>query len=244
MDKKFGLQLYSVRDAMDTDYMGTIEKVAQYGYTDVEFAGYGGFSAEEIKAKLDSLGLKAISTHIGWENFVGDELKKNMEFLAKLDCKYAMLPWYETKDMEAVKRLADILNNAAAVAKKYGITVGYHNHGHDFALIEGKYAMTHLIEMTDPCVKMELDVYWAAHADVDPFKYVEEFKDRIDILHLKQIDDDKKNVNLPDGNIDMKALCEMAKELGIDKFVVEQEAYAVSSMDSAEKNAAYLKEIL
>lgn len=244
MSKKFGLQLYSVRDAMDADYMGTIEKVASYGYTAVEFAGYGGYSASELKTKLDSLGLDAISTHIGMENFEGDKLAETMKFLAELGCPYAMVPWYDTGSMEQVDKLAQVLNNAAKVGKQYGVTVGYHNHGHDFNLIDGKYAMTHLIEKTDPAVQMELDVFWAAHAGVDPFEYFEQFSGRIGLLHLKQIDAEKRSVDLADGVIDMKALCEKARAKGIDRFIVEQEAYAVSSMDSAEKNAEFLKEIL
>lgn len=244
MNKEFGLQLYSVRDAMEQDYMGTIEKVAAYGYTTVEFAGYGGYSAAELKAKLDDLGIQAISTHTGMETLEGDALIPTMEFLRELDCPYAMVPWYDTGSMENLEKLAGVLNHAAKVGAEYGVTVGYHNHGHDFNLIDGVSAMDRLIAMTDDAVKMELDVFWAKHADVDPFEFVKANAKRIGLLHLKQIDGEKNSVDLPDGVIDMKALCELGRSLGIEKFIVEQEAYPVSSMDSAEKNAAYLKEIL
>lgn len=244
MSGKFGLQLYSVRDFMDKDYFGTIEKVAEMGYTGVEFAGYGGFSAAEIKAKLDALSLEAMSTHIGAEMFMGDELERSMEFLAELDCHYAMIPYRDVKTLDDVKWVAEVLNNASLTSAKYGITCGYHNHGHEFQLIDGEYAMSHLIALTEPAVKMELDVFWAYHAGVDPMDYYEKHSGRIGLLHLKQITEDKKSVDLPDGVIDMDKLCKRSLELGIGGLIVEQEEYAVSSLDSAAKNAEYLKKIL
>lgn len=244
MNKEFGLQLYSVRDAMEADYMGTLEKVASYGYRTVEFAGYGGYSAEQLKEKLDSLGIQAISTHIGVEQFEGQALVPSMQFLKKLDCPFAMVPWYDTGSMENLQKLAEVLNTAAQVAAQYGVTVGYHNHGHDFKLIDGVSALERLIDMTDDAVCIELDVFWAAHAGVDVAAFVEKHAARIGLLHLKQLDSEKNSVDLADGVLDMQALCKMAREKGIDRFIVEQEAYAVSSMVSAEKNAKYLQEIL
>lgn len=244
MSKPFGLQLYSVRDAMDKDYMGTLRQVAEMGYRQVEFAGFADYSAKEISAALSEYNLEGISAHVGADRLVGENLKPQLEFLAEIGCKYVILPWYEANSMEKVEEVCGILNNVAEAARPYGLTCGYHNHGHEFTRLGESFALTHIMEKTSPDVVMELDVFWAAHADVNPFDYFRQHKDRIRLLHLKQIDGEKNSVDLPDGVIDMAALSRLAEGFGVNTFIVEQEAYPVSSMESARVNAEYLKKIL
>lgn len=244
MSKSFGIQLYSVRDAAEKDYMGTLEGIAQLGYGGVEFAGFGGFSAEEISAKLEQTGLKAMGAHTGAELLSGDRLKEQLEFLAKIQCGHIICPWYDIKSLEDVKVLSELLGKASDEAQKYGIACGYHNHGQEFQMFNGEFALTHLMNMTGDDVDMELDVFWAAHSDVNPFDYIKTHHDRIRLLHLKQLDADKNSVDLPDGVIDMAELGRVAAGFGIEKLIVEQEEYAVSSMESARINAEYLNKIL
>lgn len=240
MAKRFGLQLYSVRDEMDGNYLETLDRVAAFGYTGVEFAGFGGFSAKALRERLRLAGLEAMGCHTGAEVFAADNISAELEYLAQLDCHYMICPWYEIHQPDDVHRLAEMLNRASLAAKPYGISCGYHNHGQEFQLFGEELAYTRLIEETDPSVAIELDVFWAAHAGVDPFAFLNRHADRIRLLHLKQITAEKESCDLPDGVIDMKKLIERAETAGIADFIVEQEAYAVSSMESARINAAYL----
>jgi sugar phosphate isomerase/epimerase len=244
LSKPFGLQLYSIRDEMDKDYMGTLRRVAGMGYKQVEFAGFADYSAGEIKAALTDLGLDGISAHVGADRLTGEQLHPQLEYLAEIGCRYVILPWYEVSTMEKVREVCDILNGAAEAARQYGLICGYHNHGHEFTRLGEEFALTHIMKNTSPDVVIELDVFWAAHADVNPFDYFERHQDRIRMLHLKQIDAEKNSVDLPDGMIDMADLSRMARRFGVDTFIVEQEAYPVSSMESARVNAEYLKKIL
>lgn len=244
MSKPFGLQLYSVRDEMEKDYMGTLRRVAEMGYRQVEFAGFADYSAKEIAAALSEYGLDGISAHIGADRLKGEYLEPQLEYLAGIGCKYVILPWYETTSMEKVEEACEILNNAALAARPYGLICGYHNHGHEFTRLGESFALTHIMEKTSPDVVVELDVFWAAHADVNPLDYFRLHSDRIRMLHLKQIDAEKRSVDLPDGVIDMASLSRMAEGLGVETLIVEQEEYPVSSMESARVNAAYLKKIL
>ena len=246
MPKAFALQLYSVRDHMDQDYVGTLEKVAGMGYTGVEFAGFGGLSAKDMKKHLDRLGLTAYATHTGFDHLSDDDkLKEQLEYHAAIGAPYIICPWYELKTLEDVKRVADVLNHVGDVAAPYGILTGYHNHGHEFGTVEGAYLLDRLMEETNPdTVKMELDVFWAEHAGCACIPYMKKHGARCALIHLKQIDGDKNSVDLPDGVIDMKTVIETARSFGTDRFIVEQEAYPVDSLISAAVNAGYLKAIL
>lgn len=246
MSKNFAIQLYSVRDHMDEDFVGTLEKIAGMGYTAVEFAGFGGLSADELKGHLDRLGLTAFSTHTGFDILSDDEkLKELLEYHKTIGAKYIICPWYELKTLEDVHKLAALLNHVGQVAAACGIRTGYHNHGHEFETVDGTYLLDHLMAETDPeTVKMELDVFWAEHAGCACIPYIEKYGSRCALVHLKQIDAEKNSVDLPDGVIDMKAVIETARSFGTDTFIVEQEAYPVDSLISAAVNAGYLKAIL
>lgn len=246
MPKDFALQLYSVRDHMDKDYVGTLEKVAGMGYTGVEFAGFGGLSAKEMKGHLDRLGLTAYATHTSFDLLSDDEkLKEQLEYHAVIGAPYIICPWYELKTLEDVKKVAEVLNHVGETAAPYGILTGYHNHGHEFETVDGAYLLDRLMEATNPeTVKMELDVFWAEHAGCACIPYMQKHGARCALVHLKQIDGDKNSVDLPDGVIDMQAVIDTARSFGTDRFIVEQEAYPVDSLISAAVNAGYLKAIL
>ncbi|HIZ82860.1 MAG TPA: sugar phosphate isomerase/epimerase [Firmicutes bacterium] len=247
MRKEFAIQLYSVRDHMEKDYVGTLEKIAGMGYTAVEFAGFGGLSAAEMKGHLDRLGLTAYATHTGFDLLSDDEkLKEQIEYHQVIGAKYMLCPWYELKTMEDVHKVAEVLNHVGEVAGKAGILTGYHNHGHEFQKVDdGAYLLDKLMEETNPeTVKMELDVFWAEHAGCACIPFMKKYGSRCALVHLKQIDADKNSVDLPDGVIDMPAVVETARSFGTDKFIVEQEAYPVDSLISAAVNAGYLKAIL
>jgi sugar phosphate isomerase/epimerase len=92
-DFKVGIQLYSVRDHMNQDFYGTLKAIKNAGYDYVEFAGYFGKSAEEIRAMLDELGLECISVHEGAETYLNGG-KAAVDFLNTIGAKYSAIPWY------------------------------------------------------------------------------------------------------------------------------------------------------
>jgi len=239
MNKKFALQLYSLRDLMESDYAPVIEQVAEFGYNGVELYNIGQFALDKIKPLLEKTKLCAFSAHVSKEELGADKLHKTLSYLRDIGAKYAICPYAEMKTVQEIEAVADILNAAATAAKKYGITVGYHNHGHEFEKLGNEYVLEYLMSKTASDIVFELDVFWVQHSGVNPIDFYEKHKDRIKLLHLKQIDANNKAVDLSGGVIDMKRLCETDCEL-----IVEQEDYAVSSLESAKNNAIYMKEIL
>jgi sugar phosphate isomerase/epimerase len=237
--EEFSIQLYSVRDVMEKDYTGTLEKLAEMGYTGVEFAGYGGFPAEKMKQILTFNKLKPIGSHVGIQN-LSRRLDEEIEYNKEIGTEYLVCPYSEIKNRDDTMKLAETLQPIIAEINDAGLKFAYHNHAHEFAQDGGEYLLDILFKNLPPQAAMELDVYWAAYADVDPLNYIEKHKDKLKLLHVKQISKDKHCVDLDQGILDYKKIIKKAKTLGIEHFILEQEEYAVSSMVSVKNDIDYI----
>ena len=182
------IQVYSVRDDAARDMMGTLSQLAEMGYDGVEFAGFYGYGAEEIRAQLDKLGLKAVSSHVPFS-----ALRKDLEEIAAyhktLGCKYIAVPFLEPQDRPGTpgwqQTIADILR-IGTYLKGEGIQLLYHNHDFEFVKLDGKYALDTLYE-TIPAdfLKTEIDTCWVHFAGEDPAAYVRKYTGRAPLVHLK-----------------------------------------------------------
>ena len=236
--EEFSIQLYTVRDVMENDYVGTLEKLAQMGYTGVEFAGYGGLSAQEMKQVLTGNRLKPVGSHINIERLT-KHLDEEIAYHKVLGTEYMICPYYNLKTSEDALKLAEILKPVIIKIKDAGFKFAYHNHAHEFAADGGEYLLDILFKNLPQAV-MELDAFWAAHAGVEPLAYMEKNRDRLKLLHVKQIDKDKNCVDLNHGVLDFKNIIARAKALGVEHFILEQEKFAVSSMVSVKNNIDYI----
>lgn len=239
---QIAIQLYSVRDVTETDYTGTLKKLAKMGYTGVEFAGYGGLSAQEMKDTLASNNLKPVGSHIGIKRLT-ENLDEEIAFNKITGTEYLICPYYDVKNKEDALALAGILKPVIAKISDAGFKFAYHNHAHEFVLSGGEYLLDILFQNLQKEAVMELDVYWAAHAGVELFAYMEKHKDRLKLLHIKQIDKDKHCVDLDKGILDFKEIISKAKSLGTEHFILEQEEYEISSMTSVKNDIDFLRKL-
>lgn len=237
---EFSMQLYSLRDETAKDFKSAVKVTGDFGYSGVEFAGFGGLTSGEMNELLKESNLYAIGSHSGVDIFK-NSLEEELQYLKDVGAKYMICPWAKYESIDDVNAICEMLNTAAEVAKKYDIKVGYHNHDQEFEKIDGKYILDLIAENTSDDVILELDVYWASYADVCPFEYIKKMGKKIELIHIKQIGDEKKNVDVPDGKIDVPELIKTAQYAKY--FIVEQEHYAVSPLDSAKRNAEYLKTV-
>jgi len=238
---EFAIQLYSVRDAMENNFVGILEKLGRngMGYAGVEFAGYGGLSAEEMKKALADNGLKSIGSHTGLDRLTG-HLDEEIAFHKAIGSEYIICPWADIKTRADTLALAEKLSAAAEKITAAGLKFGYHNHAHEFAVDGGEYLLDILFQHLPAESIMELDIFWSAYAGVDSLAYMAKHQERLEILHVKQIDKDNKNVDLDKGILDFADIIRKAKAMGVRHFILEQEAYAVSSMVSAENGIKYI----
>src|SRR5207248_10924240 len=169
-----GVQLYTVRGTMTTDFEGTIAKVAATGYKEVEFAGYFGHSPKDVRAILDKNGLVSPSCHVDYK-VVENKWPETLEAAKIVGHSYIICPWIDEKqraDAGGWKRAADLFNKAGEASQKAGIQFGYHNHSFEFQpskTLGGKLPYDFLLAETDPkLVAMEMDLCWISVAGKDP----------------------------------------------------------------------------
>jgi len=237
-----GLELYTVDEAMKVDFAGTLRKVAEIGYREVEFPWYHGHSAAEIAATLRANGLKCRSGLFTWDELESD-LPARIAFARALGVKYmgcVMMPLPEAADLRGAlgklsiddfKRYADRFNAIGAQVRKEGLQFTYHNHDFEFLEFDGVVGYDELLRLTDPkLVQMEMDVGWVAWAGYDPARYLREHAGRTALLHVRALKRDvphkpleMHSVEIGRGVIDWKELLAAARTSGVEIGYVEQD---------------------
>jgi sugar phosphate isomerase/epimerase len=193
---KIGLQLYTIRDAMSKDSMGSLKKVADLGYKSVELADYNrgkfyGYAPAEFKKIVEDLGMEVLSSHskVEAKGVTLDNAKRMAEDHAQLGVKYCVQPWVNPEDrtIEKYKKMIDDWNEVGAIMKNVGIQFGYHNHNFEFASIDGivPYYDLFIPKLDADLVTLELDLYWVSKAGVDPVELFNKYPGRFQLFHMK-----------------------------------------------------------
>jgi sugar phosphate isomerase/epimerase len=191
---RIGVQLYSVRDRMEKDFVGTLEGVAKIGFKEVEFAGYYDRSPQDVRAIIDRLGLRAPSSHIGLDVLQKD-LPGQIALAKTIGHEYLTVPALMPPLMGSKlppdywSATAKEFNRIAGVLKGEGIGFAYHNHSFEFdKLPDGRTAYDVLLAETDPAlVKFELDLLWATVAGQDPVAMFQRNPGRFVMWHVKDV---------------------------------------------------------
>ena len=259
--EKVGLQLYTVRDQMKSNFDETIAKVAAIGYKELEFAGYFGRTPQQVRAVLDKNGLTAPSMHVDYPS-LGEKFAQVIADSQVIGHQYIVCPWIDEKQRQQPdgwKRAAEAFNKAGELSKKAGIQFAYHNHHFEFVKVNGKYAYDILLEETDPnLVKLEMDLCWITVAGQDPLKYFARYPGRFPLVHVKDIkniphpkkpgewapfDDVVPNMTaVGSGVIDWKKIFAHSSEAGIKHYFVEQDQ-ASQPFESIKASYAYLEKV-
>ncbi|RPI26091.1 MAG: sugar phosphate isomerase/epimerase [Acidobacteria bacterium] len=243
--KSVGLQLYTIRAEMEKDFEGSLARVAQIGYREVEFAGYFGRTPQQVKAILKKNGLKTPSAHIGLDLFEKD-LPKTIETAKILGQKYLIcpsLPEPRRKTIDDWKKLAELFNRLGTESKKSGLDFAYHNHAFEFQPLDGQLPYDVLLQNTDrKLVKMEMDLYWVVRADQDPVKYFQKYPGRFALVHVKDMDTTPQRgfAEVGRGNMDFKKIFSASKQAGIKHYIVEQDSTPGNPFDSIKISLDYL----
>ena len=258
---KSGLQLYTVRDDMAKDPEGTLAKVAEIGYREMEAATYTGtetfygMSVSAFAAVLKKNGLSMPSGHymLGSPSVKGTILSdwdKAVEDAAHIGQQYmvcAYLTEEERGGIDQYKRIAEHFNKAGETCRKHGIQFCYHNHNFEFPEIDGQVPYEVLLKNTDKdLVKMEMDLYWVTKAGYDPLALFNENPGRFVLWHVKDMDSTPEHdfTEVGNGVIDFNRIFAHAKQAGMKHFFVEQDQCPGSPFDSISQSMKYLKKNL
>ena len=251
---RIGVQLYTVRDQLQQDFEGTIERVARIGYRELEFAGYYNRTPEQVRAILDRLGLTAPSSHIG-ANLLRENLAEQLRIARVIGHRYVTAPSYPFPrggaSEEPWKQAAAEFNRWGAACKEQGMRFAYHNHNWELQPIAGgRSGLDVLVAETDPAlVDFELDLYWTVHAGRDPLRFFEQYPGRVALWHVKDMREPqgaKAMVPVGQGTIDFKAIFARAQQSGLRHFFVEHDnaAQTGGSLASIETSFQYLRQLL
>lgn len=240
-----GLQLYTIRDAMNKDVPGSLRQVSDAGYRYIELAGYSGgkfygYEPAEFKKLAGDLGLEILSSHTQVEalGITLDNATRMAEDHAKLGVKYCIQPWVVEEARTTVasyqKMVAD-WNQVGAVMKEHGIQFGYHNHNFEFDMVEGKIPFYDIFmkELDKDLVTMELDIFWVSKAGQDPVEIIKKYPGWFQIFHMKDMytneppyfttDGVKDFAPVGEGVIDFKRILEVRGTAGMKYMIVEQD---------------------
>jgi sugar phosphate isomerase/epimerase len=237
------LELYTVRDETRRDFAGTLRRVAQIGYAGVEFAGYGNLTSQEMSALLAETRLRVAGSHLGLDALQGPQLDASIRYCLDIGCPIIVLPSLanEWRTREGMQALAPRLNAIGRQCQEYGITFAYHNHDFEFTRVDGVYLLDYLLQATYPSlVKIELDVYWAAYAGVDPVSYLQAHADRVALVHLKDMAADRSMTEVGKGILDMQHICAFAQVRGL-WGIVEHDHPQIPALESARISLEYFR---
>lgn len=222
---RIGLQLYSLRNEMASDFEGTLRKLAELGYKEMQFAGYHGKSPEYVKKLLDQLELTSPASHVSL-NLVRKELDKQIDIAREMGQRYIVVPSIpsDERTLDHYQLHAETLNEAGERCRKAGLAIAYHNHSFEFELQSNMTGYDHLLASTDPSlVSFELDLYWAVNAGADPITLFKKHPGRFPLVHVKDQNASGEMVDVGKGVINFSEIFKHSDTAGIRHYFVEHD---------------------
>lgn len=229
------LQLYSVRDDCAHDLPGVLKSVAAMGYEGVEFAGFYGHKAEDVRAILDSLNLKCSGAHISIDQFNPEVIDETIEFHKALGNKFLIvpsLPSQFTSTKEAWLEAAQKMNAISDALAPHGMFTGYHNHHTEFHPLDGELPWDIFFGNTKKEVIMQFDTGNAMHGGAEAGPFLRKYPGRALTVHLKEYDGANDKALIGEGKVKWTEIFELCETVGATEwYVVEQESYAHPPME-------------
>ncbi len=240
MDRKYGIQLYSVRDRTPTDMKGALQDLAKMGYKMVEFAGFFGHSAQDVVAMLKDAGLTVSGTHSGLNDLLTD-YDKTIAYHQAVGNKNYIIPGHDLGSKAKLAAFVEQVNRLQPQMEKDGIKLGYHNHAHEF-LPNDDGSMIYDTLRAETKLWLELDTFWAYKGKQDVLQLMDDIKDRLFFVHLKDGLIDGTGYPLGQGTAPVKAVHDKALRMGVP-MVVESETLKPSGTEEALVCINYLKSL-
>jgi sugar phosphate isomerase/epimerase len=252
---KFGVQLYVVRALLAKDFDGTLAKVAAIGIKDVEFAGFYGRTAKQIRASLSNAGLRASGAHCLLASMSDDDVGRTIDFCHGVDMPYmiAAVPSirpatgagagksaqgnpFEHIELEDWRWSAERFNVIGARVRDAGMRFAYHNHNIEAQKYGNIVAFDEVLRLTDPAVVgIEFDTGNFIAGGGDPYPYLEKYPHRFELAHVKEwvtgftptfTSNFPKYVPLGQGTTDWKKMLSDLKKAGVKEVFIEQDGTA------------------
>ncbi len=259
LDLPLGLQLYSVRELLPKDYDGTLQKLGELGYREVEAAGFFDHRASEVKQAMSRAGLNCVGAHYSIEK-LQPQLDEIIQFGKELGLEFIICAAPMAKNAGAGSKTpltledwrwnAEQFNRIGERMHAAGLGFGYHNHMHEFREDHGVLPYNEVLRLTDPAyVKMELDCGWMVLGGQNPAYYLERYPERYYMLHVKDFKivgavnpaAPPPSTELGHGSIDYRPIFEAARKTRVKHVFVEQEEFDMAPMEALRVDAEYMR---
>lgn len=221
-----GVQLYTLRGEMRRDFDGTLARVAEIGYREVEFAGYFGRAPLQVRTVLDRAGLRAPGTHLGFE-LLEDDWGRTLDDARVMGHEWVLAAWIpeeRRRTLDDWRRIAELFNRAGERARRVGLRFAYHNHTYEFDRIEGRLPYDVLLDSCDPrAVEFEMDLFWLIKGGGEPLAYFAQHPGRFPLVHVKDMDAQQRMVDVGAGVIDWRRIFARRRQAGIRHIFVEHD---------------------
>ena len=254
---RLGLQLWSLRDEFKTNVAKGLDETQALGFTLVETAGTYGLKPTDFRAQLDAHHLKAVAAHFGYD-LLEKDLPGVIAEARTLGAEYVVIPWLPQKEFDAAaaREVAVAFNRWGRALQAAGLKFAFHPHGYEFHPVAGGRGETPfdlLVSLTEPgVVSFEMDVFWVAHAGVDPVALLAKYPDRWTLLHVKDLRAGAEitgtrsappadHVAVGTGQLDWPALLRVAKSAGVKYYFIEDET--VAPLQNIPVSVRYLKSL-
>lgn len=229
MKHKISVQLYTLREQCAADFPGTLRKLAQIGYSGVQFAGYHGHDPASLKAIIEESGLQVSGLHVGESELLNDweRLIAEAKLFGTPDIVCAGIGT-DSRNEDGYRSVKRRFNEIASRLQSEGLRVSYHNHAFEFdTIVDGKDGLSFLIEAAeDNLILAEPDVYWLKKGGRDPVAFLAPYAGRAPILHMKDMTDDEEQTyaEVGTGTIDFDSIVRWGEASGVEWYVVEQDS--------------------
>lgn len=242
------LAVYSVRDAAEKDFEGTIAKVKEMGYEGVEMAGLYGLEPSFIRSVLDKVGIKAVSAHVPIDSLINDTEKTINDYVT-IGCEYIAIPWVpeEMRNGSGLDKMLKELERIGQACADKGVKLLYHNHEFEFEKVaDGSYMLDYMFaNVPASLLEMEPDTCWVKFAGLDPGDYVRKYTGRCPIVHLKDYNgstrEDIDFQPVGSGTQNMPEILQAALDAGAKWVIVEQDqSLARPAMEAVAISREYL----
>lgn len=250
MDFYIALQLYTVSENLEKNFIETIKEIKMQGYDGVELAGCYGFSAQDLKSCLTEYQLNPISAHVPIEDF-SENIEKTLDYYKQIGCQYIVIPYLDETFRYGQPQYNKVLKQITDIEKacrKMNLHLLYHNHDFEFEQTkQGTYPLDELYQNFSPeQLQAELDTCWIAVAGESPVKYIEKYANRCPLIHLKDFVKEDEVILKPlgEGIQDFQNILYTANKCGVKWIIVEQDThYSRNPLENTKISINYLKGI-
>ncbi|NLZ37163.1 MAG: sugar phosphate isomerase/epimerase [Clostridiales bacterium] len=234
---KYGLQMFSVRDLTGKDLAMALSEVAEMGYHYIEFAGFFGHSAEDVKAMLDKNGLVCSGTHSDW-HWACDNFEEAVAYHKTIGAKAFIIPGADLSTRAKLDDFIEKTNKLVPMFEAEGIELAYHNHSYEFLPTAEGFIMHDELQKRSK-MKFEIDTFWVWNADLCPIETLEKLKGRVSVIHLKDGIKDGEGRSLGLGDAPVKAVREYCIKNNLT-MIVESEGLKPTGLSEVRRCIEFL----